>query len=278
MERRSKAIGIIVLLIGVFCLFSCMSAGLRKKPKKVVLIAGKTDHQSGTHEHETIVSMLKECLDTSPNVKGIKTEVVFNGGWPKDPNILNDADTILICADGWERHPLGKPERMEKMRNLMNRGVGLVCIHFALAPMGKAKAEPEFQPDFLEWLGGYYQEGYSIHSIYTTESKPVANNHPITYGLKPWTTKNEYYYRIRFKQDDKRRVPILTSMLPPDKPTEQVIAWAVDRQDGGRGFGFTGGHFISNWNVESFRKMVLNAVLWTAKVEVPKEGVQSVVK
>ena len=44
---------------------------------------------------------------------------------------------------------------------------------------------------------------------------------------------------------------------------------------GGRGFGFTGGHFHRNWQDDNLRKIVLNAIAWTAKVEVPTDGVPS---
>ena len=48
-----------------------------------------------------------------------------------------------------------------------------------------------------------------------------------------------------------------------------------DRPDGGRGFGFTGGHVHKNWGNDNFRKLVLNALLWTAKAEVPADGAAS---
>jgi hypothetical protein len=51
--------------------------------------------------------------------------------------------------------------------------------------------------------------------------------------------------------------------------------WATDRSDGGRGVGFTGGHFHKNWGDDNFRKLVLNALLWISKVDVPAEGVSS---
>ena len=41
------------------------------------------------------------------------------------------------------------------------------------------------------------------------------------------------------------------------------------------GLGFTGGHFHTNWGNENFRKLVLNAILWLAKMEVPADGVKS---
>jgi hypothetical protein len=53
--------------------------------------------------------------------------------------------------------------------------------------------------------------------------------------------------------------------------------WCTEREDGGRGVGFTGGHFHRNWADENFRKIVLNAMLWITKVEVPEGGVQSAV-
>ena len=51
------------------------------------------------------------------------------------------------------------------------------------------------------------------------------------------------------------------------------MAWANEREDGGRGFGFTGGHVHWNWADPNFRKLVLNAIVWCANVDVPKGGV-----
>ena len=53
------------------------------------------------------------------------------------------------------------------------------------------------------------------------------------------------------------------------------MAWARSRKDAGRGFGFTGGHYHWNWGNRDFRTLVLNAIAWTAHVNVPKGGVPS---
>jgi hypothetical protein len=58
---------------------------------------------------------------------------------------------------------------------------------------------------------------------------------------------------------------------------KQTVAWACTRQDGGRGFGFTGAHFHRNWGNDNFRKIVLNAIAWTAKMDIPKNGIESTV-
>jgi hypothetical protein len=55
------------------------------------------------------------------------------------------------------------------------------------------------------------------------------------------------------------------------------MLWVVERPDGGRGFGFTGGHFHDNWANDDYRKVVLNTLLWVANADVPSGGVKSTV-
>ena len=100
---------------------------------------------------------------------------------------------------------------------------------------------------------------------------------------------------MRFVEGMKGVTPILTALpgedtlVRPDGPRSgnpdvrkaiangeaQHVAWAYDRPDGGRGFGFTGGHVHANWADDNFRKIMLNAIVWTANVEVPEDGVPS---
>jgi trehalose utilization protein len=51
------------------------------------------------------------------------------------------------------------------------------------------------------------------------------------------------------------------------------VAWAYQRPDGGRGFGFTGGHVHWNYAHNQLRKLLLNAFCWIAEIEVPAGGV-----
>lgn len=68
--------------------------------------------------------------------------------------------------------------------------------------------------------------------------------------------------------------PTVRKMVADGLP--QHVCWVVDReQDGGRGFGFTGLHFHDNWADDGFRTVVLNAICWIAKVEIPEEGIAS---
>ena len=52
------------------------------------------------------------------------------------------------------------------------------------------------------------------------------------------------------------------------------VAWAFERpvSKGGRSFGTTLGHFHRNFKIEAFRRMIVNAILWSAHVQLPLGG------
>jgi hypothetical protein len=64
-------------------------------------------------------------------------------------------------------------------------------------------------------------------------------------------------------------------MLPPNAPKPETVAWCVERPDSGRGFGIVMPHFYKNWRNDDLRRFIMNGIAWTAKLEVPKEGVQT---
>ena len=254
--------------------------------KKVVFIAGPPSHGPGEHEHRAGCLLLQSCLGKLPGV----TSVVCSNGWPQDPaSAFAGASTVVIYSDGGGGHPFLQGDRLETIRQLMNQGVGLVCIHYAVEPT-KEKGEREF----LDWMGGCFEVDWSVNPSWDAEFKSFPQ-HAITRGVKPFKLHDEWYFHMRFREGMQGVTPILTAVAPestmrrPDGPHEgnpavrasvqrhepQCMAWALERPNGGRGFGFTGGHYYKNWGNDDFRKVVLNAILWTAKLEVPAEGVQS---
>ena len=281
-----------------FAALLCSTCGLAAAPnqsrqdrssKKIVLIAGPKDHGGpGAHEYEKDLRLLKRCLDTSPNVKGIRTEVHVVKG-PRDFSKLRDAATIVIHSSGDLRenethslfpiHNRANPEAtyseadaeyLEQLDRLMKRGTGMVVLHYSLIV-----ENPRSRAYLLDWIGGYHRSGQSQVKLDRTEATPASPDHPILSGVRPWTTDHEYYFNQYFRENDKRVVPILTTMMPSDDPQRHVIAWAVEREGGGRGFAFTGGHYHKNMLIDDYRRMILGAILWTAKIPVPKGGVVS---
>jgi type 1 glutamine amidotransferase len=270
------------LLIAVILL---LSLGAIAADKKIVFIAGKPSHRSGDHEHRAGCLLLKSCLDKFPGV----TSVVVSNGWPTDEKIFEGASSIVIYSDGASGHPFLQGDRLKTIGTLMDKGVGLVCIHFAVEPTIELG-----QKEFVDWIGGAFEINWSVNPHWTADFKSLPT-HPVTRGVKPFQCDDEWYFNMRFRDEMKGVTPILTAVPPlrtidrKDGPHEnnptvrqlvtrgepQHVAWATERADGGRGFGFTGAHFHRNWGNDDFRKLMLNAILWTAKVEVPTNGVQS---
>jgi hypothetical protein len=77
-------------------------------------------------------------------------------------------------------------------------------------------------------------------------------------------------------------VPLLVGAVPDKSRStadskkyvgrDEVIAWAYTRPDGGRGFSFTGADLHKSWAYESQRTLVLNGILWSARLPVPAGG------
>ncbi len=239
--------------------------------KKIVVIAGRPSHGPGDHEFFAGCALLMKVLQQTPGV----FPVMARDGWPKDPKTLENAKAVVFYMDGGNGHPLIRERHLEVVRKLMDDGVGFVNLHYAV------EYPKTHAPDILKWLGGYYETGFSTNPHWKADFQSLPN-HPITRGVKPFAIQDEWYFNIRFSPDGKGITPILKA-TPPDNARgteaakahagrEEIVAWALERAGGGRSFGFTGGHFHRNWGDENFRRLVVNAILWSGGIEVPKDG------
>jgi type 1 glutamine amidotransferase len=255
---------------------------------KIVFLAGAPSHAPGHHEHRAGCLLLKACLDPLPGV----TSVVHSNGWPADPaTAFAQVDAVIIYCDGGAGHPLLQGERLQTIGRLMEQGVGLACLHYAVEP----KRE-QGQDEFVDWIGGAFEVHWSVNPVWEARFESLPD-HPITRGVQPFTIRDEWYFHMRFRDSMEGVTPLL-SAIPPESTIRrrdgphsgnpvvreavqrrepQHVAWAAERDDGGRGFGFTGAHFHENWGDDNFRKLVLNAILWVAQEDVPAEGVTSTV-
>ena len=263
-------------VVGLLLLGQAISATAAEKAK-IVLIAGRASHGRTTHAHKAGILLLTRCLNEVP---GVEAEAHL-GGWVNDPEAFEGARSVVMYMDGRGGHEILKEDRLARIDAVMKQGVGLCLLHYAVdVPRDRGGKE------FLDWIGGYYEAGFSINPHWIAEFKSLPD-HPITRGSKPFTLRDEWYYHMRFRPEMKGVTPILQA-LPPENTrgtqaarenagNEEIVAWAAERPDGGRGFGFTGGHFHEAWGNDTFRTVVLNAIVWTAQLEVPAGGVKSTV-
>ncbi len=263
--------------------------------KRIVLIAGKPSHPPGMHEFRAGSLLLQKALSGVPGI----TVQVYDGGWPSkmvngarvdDDAALDGADAVLIYADGGRGNPAIQGNRIAVLDALAAKGVGLGFAHYAVEAPAGAPGDA-----MLRWIGGFYEDHYSVNPMWTPPFDKLPD-HPVTRGVKPFATHDEWYFNMRWSTDpavQKRVTPILVATpsddvrdgpyVSPKGPYDHIIAasgreetmmWVFERPDGGRGFGFTGGHTHANWGDPNERKIVLNALLWLAKVDVPPGGVQ----
>jgi type 1 glutamine amidotransferase len=273
---------------------SVPSLETQTRNKRIVIIAGRPSHPPGMHEFRAGSLLLQKAL---AGVKGVTVEVVPMG-WPKktvdgkevdDHAALDGADAVFIYADGGKGHPALQNDRVQVIDALAAKGVGLAFGHYGVeVPVGEPAAAMH------RWVGGYYETNYSVNPMWAPKFEKFPS-HPVTRGVGPFSTHDEWYFNMRWTADEKLKSavrPLLTATpdedvrdgpyVSPRGPYDHIIAdkgrtetmmWLFERPDGGRSFGFTGGHTHAHWGDVNQRRIVLNALLWIAKADVPARGV-----
>jgi hypothetical protein len=251
--------------------------------REVLLIAGPPSHPPLQHEQNAAAILLARILNTVPGIHATTSQ----NGWPQDPELVRRADAIWIFCNGADGHLLAQGGHAAEMQAAAGRGAGIMFYHFATEP-----PERTLHEEFLDWTGGYFELNYSVNPIFTADFKTLPR-HPITRGVLPFSVTDEWYYNMRFRKAIAGITQLLVTIPPasslsrPDGPREgnsdvrskigqpQCLMWAYERPGGGRGVGFTGGHFHMNLGNENFRRLILNALVWLAKGNVPSNGVES---
>ena len=276
---------------------------------RIVFAAGPKDHGApGRHEYPTDLAAFKSCLDSS-NVQGITTVLVTDR--VPDVSELQNAAVLVMESSGdrtpTEHHVLfpqdattdhqgydaATTSRLAAIDALTKKGMGVVVLHYATYVNNTTARKY-----FTDWVGGFYESGYSrtVVTDWNVAAAPRAATHPIMRGVTPFTTREEFYIRLRMPEDDQRRTPLLVAtptkptplppltqaMVPGGPPSPltdpnvepSLVSWAVERDGRGRGFVMTGVDWFSNLrDIESYRRQVLNGILWAANVNVPDGGV-----
>tara|TARA_R110002049_G_scaffold4601_5_gene31993 strand:+ start:1171 stop:2595 length:1425 start_codon:yes stop_codon:yes gene_type:complete len=267
------------LLVNLFAASLCIAA----EPSEVLIVVGPSTHPPGSHEVAAGGRLLQHCLQNMSNVSDVKAEVVYE--WPKESSRLNSVSTIVFIGDTFPPQRLPETDTiLAQLDTQMARGCGIVCVHYATGLMGHDVGQEGEHP-LLGWLGGYFANKSCPHHQSVAKIYPAATitqaspQHPISQGWNDFTLHDEPYINNYFGSDENRMATnvtaLATSMLPPELPRQETVAWCVERPDRGRGFGIVMPHFYKNWGMEDLRRFILNGIVWTAKRQVPAGGVQT---
>jgi type 1 glutamine amidotransferase len=240
------------------------------KLAKIVLVAGidYLRHPSGSHEYVAGMALMMDVLKQTPGV----FPVVARDAWPKDEKIFDNARAIVFYSQGGPQHTAVRKGHLELLQRQMDRGVGLVNIHWA------TDYPPETQEQTLKWTGCCFDfvKQFSKTTFWEADFN-VLPEHPVTRGVTPFKVSDEWYVNMRYMPGMKGITSILKAKPPKGAPGGApddglMIAWTYERENGGRSFGTTLGHTHRNWQNEQVRRVVANAILWCAKMDVPAAG------
>ena len=245
----------------------------------ILFLAGGRSHASGDHEFRAGSMLLAKALNEQ---SGLRVKATVISGWPKDESVFEGVDAVIIYSDGTSviRHG------WEKADTLAKSGVGLMFMHYAVHPSPQ-DGEKYYRP----WIGGAFETGYSVNPHWVADLKALPN-HPVSRGVTGSVVAfDEFYYNMRFIDDPKKLLHLATATPTKEnlkriinlwtqegyegigKP--QTLMWGIERDGGGRGIGYTGGHYHRNWAIDGVRQLVLNAIVWVAGMDVPEGGVKS---
>ena len=251
-------------------------------PPTIVLIGGdKQGYPRSEHDYPDGILAIERLIKGSPQLQALSPVVkIFPTGFPADLTQIADADVVLLYSGlnygpSGNTNPLDDPARLAAMQRLMDKGAGLITLHQASTVPSQASKIP-----MADWLGavrfGLADRTTELASVHASgPANSVAN------GVKTFDYLDEFYPTLTFSTTTKV-TPILTARVHiqtrdnrpvyDEPPMDHVIAWAAERPNGGRSFGFTGAHYLATFDQPEIRKILLNAILWTAKRDVPADG------
>jgi len=209
------------------------------KPLHVVLAAGPKDHGPGEHDYPLWQKRWEKLLALADDVK---VSTAF--GWPKADQ-FQKADVIVFYSNnpGWSA------ERASELDAFLNRGGGLVYLHYAVD--GHKHVEELAQRIGLAWRGGGSRFRHGELAL-------EFQSHPLAAGFERASFIDESYWQL---VGDEKRIQLLASGMEDGKP--RPLLWTRE-QGRGRVFVSILGHYTWTFDDPFFRLLILRGVAWSA--------------
>ena len=265
MSNRTAIITLLTVLLLSVATPSHAEEKANAKSKTLLLIGqGPDGHKPGTHEFMAGVRIIKKLL--AP-YRLVNARIVrADEPWTRGPKKLAEADGVVLFLTQGARWMQNDPRRYQALTKLAQRGGGIVALHWAVG----AK-DAKYINGQLKLLGGTRGGPNRKYTTLTADLRVVDKEHPVMYGVRDFRVRDELYYRLDLVKTKPAIQPLLSAKIDGG---DETVAWAWERADGGRSFGFVGLHFHHNWRRAEYRRMVTQAILWSLRHPVPKIGVK----
>ncbi|MBM4005444.1 MAG: DUF1080 domain-containing protein [Planctomycetes bacterium] len=236
-----------------------------KPSRKLLLIGGPFDHHPvGSHEYMAGLRIISKCLE---GVEGLDIRIANSeDAWNEGPDMIDSSDGVLLFREQGARWLKQDPKRLAAFERLAKRGGGCAALHFGMGTVDAENIEP-----FVSIFGACHGGPDRKDNVFDTMLTIADRQHPVCRGIGPFAVRDEFYYQLKRVKRPASITPLLQATLEGNAET---IAWAWDRADGGRSFGFTGLHFHENWKLPEYRRLVAQGILWSLKLPIPENGVK----
>ena len=221
------------------------------KPAKVVVITAEQEYKA----KETLPAFFQSAEVVAALGEGAETVLLNSDSTSDIPGLaaLDDADLLVLYA----RRRTLPAEQIDRMRVYLAKGRPLVAVRTSSHAF---ENWPEFDG---EVLGCNYQGHHGNDGSTSVVVAPGAADDPLLRGVTPFEGRGSLYRSNPLAETAR---PLLVGTWR-DKP-EEPAAW-TNTYKGGRVFYTSLGH-ADDFASPSFRRLLLNAVLWGLDKPVPE--------
>jgi putative heme-binding domain-containing protein len=211
------------------------------RKRHIVLVAGPKDHGPGEHDYPLWQRRWSNLLELAEAVT-----VSTASGWPS-PRQWERADLVIL----YSANPAWSAEKAGEVDAYLNRGGGLVLLHYAVN--GRDAADAWAERIGLAWRAGQSRFRHGPLDVKFADAK-----HPLTRGFGTVKFVDESYWQLA---GDPKKVEILATAVEDGRP--QPLLW-TQRRGQGRVFVSLLGHYTWTFDDPLFRIVLLRGMAWAA--------------
>ena len=212
---------------------SLSAAGAPSKPLTVLFLGDQGHHRPGDRAPQIIPLMATRGIDIT------YTEAMSD----LNPQALAKYDVLMIYANTTKI----EPEQEKALLDYVENGGGFAPIHCASYCFLNS-------PGYIALVGAQFKS----HGTGEFETRVVDASHPITKGLKPFSTWDETYVHAKHNEKDRHVLQVRD-----EKGTDEPWTW-VRTQGKGRVFYTAYGHDQRTWGNPGFHDLIERGLRWAA--------------
>jgi len=310
--KQTIKTGVVAILAFTGSLALSQPALAQVPTKTIYFLAGNKDHvgAEGTGRHETRLDLvvLQHCIDSATNIKGVK--IITKLLYKRDAVNIDDlkgVDAIIVESSSvtsqvTRTHPifpgLAKDAKgydkatlayLNQIDSLQEAGMGIMMLHWGIAADSQNPQFNAARDHYMQWFGEAAIPAYTQNPLGFWKITPIeaAKKHPILRGVQAWNYKDEIFSRLMVRPGDPYRTDLLMGESPATNQSEvgspkgvispRCVASAYEKGKQ-RGVLWGGMDYHSALLNPNYLRFVLNEIVWTAGIDVPKGGVKTAAK